>query len=291
MLRLLAANDGFYEGTYHNHVAYLPRGERPWHVWPLWLINSGYVWRVRHHVPEGHRVVELGCAGGVRYFGRRYRMVGCDVSASSLEGLAEVYSTLLQVDAVECIPLPDGSADAVVSSFFWEHVAPARKLALARECARVLRPGGKLVFLYDVETHNPLIEHYKCRDPEAYRRLFLDADGHVGYETPDENSSTFEAAGFSVLEHRGLEKTPLQPASVYDKLAAFGGRLAPLFGLGRALGTRPLFYPYTALLRLIDTAIAPLLPQRWARIALIVCEKRAVTPVSPSARPQPAPSA
>ncbi len=275
VVRLLATADPFYEDTYHNHTAYLPRGEAPWQVWPLWLINSGYLWAVRRHVPAGQCVVELGCAGGISYFGQRYQMIGCDVSASSLEALARVYTTLLQVDALHNIPLPDGSVDAVVSSYFWEHVPPARKLALARECARVLRPGGKLVFLYDVETRNPLIERYKRRDPAAYQKLFLEGDGHVGYETPRANRSTFEAAGLTVLQHHGLEKTPLQPASVYDKLAAFGGRLAPLFSLGRALGQSPLFYPYTALLRALDTAVAPRLPERWARIALVVCEKRA----------------
>jgi SAM-dependent methyltransferase len=272
--RLLGSADPFYENAYHNHTAYVPRGEAAWQVWPLWLINSGYLWQVRQHVAAGQTVVELGCAGGVKYFGQRYRMIGCDVSAASLEALAEVYSTLLQVDALQSIPLPDGSVDAVVSSYFWEHVPPARKLALARECARVLRPGGKLVFLYDVATENPLIDRYKQRDAATYQKLFLDGDGHVGYESPEANRAVFEAAGLSVLEHRGLEKTPLQPASVYDKLAGFGGRLAPVLGLGRALGRQPLFYPYTGLLRLLDTAVAPILPERWARIALIVCEKR-----------------
>jgi SAM-dependent methyltransferase len=274
VVRLVESADPFYEGTYQNHTAYLPRSEAPWHVWPLWLINSGYLWAVRRHVPPGQRVVELGCAGGVSYFGQRYRMIGCDVSAGSLEALARVYSMLLQVDALCGLPLPDQSVDAVVSSYFWEHVPPERKLALARECARVLRPGGKLVFLYDVETDNPLIAHYRRRDPATYRRLFLEGDGHVGYQTPDDNRTIFEAAGLSVLAHRGLEKTPLQPASVYDKLAAFGGRLAPLFARGRALGQSPSFYPYTAILRALDTAVAPHLPERWARIALIVCERR-----------------
>jgi SAM-dependent methyltransferase len=273
--RLLATTDPFYEDAYHNHTAYLPRGEALWQVWPLWLINSGYLWTVREHVAAARTVVELGCAGGVRYLGRRYRMIGCDVSASSLEALADVYETLLQVDALRSIPLCNESVDAVVSSCFWEHVPPERKLGLARECARVLRPGGKLVFLYDVETQNPLIERYKRRDAATYQRLFLDGDGHVGYESPEENCSVFEAAGLSVLEHRGLEKTPLQPASVYDKLAEFGGGLAPVFRLGRALGKQPLFYPYTGLLRLLDTAVGPRLPERWARIALVVCEKPA----------------
>jgi SAM-dependent methyltransferase len=273
VLRLSPADDPFYEGAYHNHVAYRPRGERPWQVWPLWLINSGYPWAVRRHVPAGARVVELGCAGGVRYFGERYTMIGCDVSRSSLERLAGVYTALIQVDAARCIPLADASLDAVVSSYFWEHVPPASKASIAAECARVLRPGGKLVFLYDVETESPLIGHYKRRAPALYRRLFIDGDGHFGYETPGANRAAFEAAGLRVLEHVGMEKTPLQSASVFSKLAEFGGRASPLFRLGKALGERPLFYPYTALVRALDTTLAPVLPERWSRIVLSVCEK------------------
>jgi SAM-dependent methyltransferase len=273
VLRLSRSDDAFYEGAYHNHVAYRPRGEAPWQIWPLWLINSGYPWAVRRHVAAGARVVELGCAGGVRYFGERYAMVGCDVSRSSLERLAGVYAALIQVDAASGIPVADASVDAVVSSYFWEHVSPPSKAALAAECARVLRPGGKLVFLYDVETESPLIERYKRRDPSLYRRLFIEGDGHVGYETPDANRAVFEAAGLRVVEHVGMEKTPFQSASVFSKLAEFGGGARGVFQLATALGQSPFFYPYTALVRSIDSAVARWLPERWARIVLCVCQK------------------
>ena len=69
--------DEFYEGAYENKTHYLPRSEKPWYVWPLWLINGCYVWTVRKFLPQGSTVVELGCAGGVSYFGQRYTMVGC----------------------------------------------------------------------------------------------------------------------------------------------------------------------------------------------------------------------
>jgi SAM-dependent methyltransferase len=273
VLHLMRDSDAFYEGHYHNHVAFLPRGEAPWQAWPLWLINSGYLWEVRRQVPAGSRVVELGCAGGVAYFGQRYRMIGCDVSRASLERTAATYATCLWADAQARIPLADGSVDAVVSSFFWEHVAPAHKPRVLSECHRVLRPGGKLVFLYDVATENPLIRRYRRSQPERYRELFIDGDGHLGYQTPAENRALFTAAGLDLVERRGLEKTPLQPASVYTKLALMAGPGSRAFRAAEALGKAPLFYPYTALLRTLDVAVAPFLPADWARIELTICEK------------------
>lgn len=71
-VRMLEETDQFCEGAYEHQVRSLPRSEKPWHIWPLWLSNSGNASRVRRHVPQGAVVVELGCAGGVNYFGRRY---------------------------------------------------------------------------------------------------------------------------------------------------------------------------------------------------------------------------
>jgi hypothetical protein len=121
--RLLDRPDDFYDGAYENQVRFLPHSEKPWHVWPLWLINSGYAWTVRRFMPEGATVVELGCASGVRYFGKRYRMVGCDLSFSSLRKL-EMYECRVQADVGSCIPFPDHSVDPVVSAYFWEHISP-----------------------------------------------------------------------------------------------------------------------------------------------------------------------
>jgi SAM-dependent methyltransferase len=269
----LEKDDPFYEGAYRNRTNFLPRSEQLWHVWPIWLINSGWVWQVRKHVPAGAAVIELGCAGGVAYFGRRYHMIGTDVSRGSLEGTAKLYRVCLQADVAACIPLPDRSVDAVVSSFFWEHIPPSRKPNILGECRRILRPGGKLVFLYDVETENPLIRRFKQNNGSLYEKLFIEGDGHLGYQRPVENLAIFQEAGFRVVEHQGMEKTWLQSPSAYTKLAQFETSGRRVLAWASRLGHRPLFYPYTALVRVIDTLICPWLPVKWARIDLVVCEK------------------
>ncbi|MBC7285896.1 methyltransferase domain-containing protein, partial [Hoeflea sp.] len=221
VVRLLGDADAFYEGAYLNQVAYVPKSERFWDALPLWLLVNGYPWMVRRHVPEGASVVELGCASGVSYFARRYRMIGCDLSHASLRALP--YQQKVQCDAGKCLPIPDASVDAVVSSYFWEHIPPDIKPAILRECRRVLKPGGKIIFLYDVETENPLIRRYKRSDPARYKTLFIDGDGHLGYERPRDNLATFRKAGFRSIVRRGMEKTWLQSPAAYMKLLQFGG--------------------------------------------------------------------
>ena len=217
---------------------------------------------VRRHVAQGSTLVELGCAGGVRYFGKRYRAIGCDLSLSSLKRL-DMYECRVQADAATCIPLPDSSVDAVVSSYFWEHIPPQLKPAMLQECQRILRPGGKIIFLYDVETRNPLIRRYKAKSQKLYSKLFIEGDGHLGYQWPSENIDAFKTAGFHVLAHRGMEKTWLQSPSVYVKLFQFGGRTQRLLALASFLGKQPWFYPYTALMRIIDAAVCIWLPDNW----------------------------
>lgn len=200
-------------------------------------------------------------------------MIGCDLSGASLEQLRGVYELLLQVDVSKRIPLADGSADAVVSSFFWEHLTPSVKAEVLAECHRVLKPSGRLVFIYDVETSNGLIATFRRRDPGLYRKLFLDGDRHVGYETPESNIRLFRAAGFEVLEQLGLEKTWLQSPSVYEKLSHYPGA-GLLHRLAKVLASAPWYYGYAAILRVIDSSIGRVLAGRWARVNLVVCEKR-----------------
>jgi SAM-dependent methyltransferase len=274
VVRMVAEMDAFYEGAYLNHVRFVPRSERPWHALPLWIISNGFLWATRRHVPLGATVVELGCAGGVAYFGSRYRMIGVDLSGGSLERASAVYNRCLQADASKPLPLASGSVDAVISSYFWEHIPPPLKPAMLAECRRILRPGGKLVFLYDVKTENPLISALRGVDESRYQREFIEQDGHLGYETPDENARTFEEAGFQVLENRGYERGWLQSSSVYEKMAVWPGMFGFVGRIARLAGRAPFVVPYMAMLRVFDETVARFRPLARSRIVLTVAQCR-----------------
>lgn len=276
----LAEPDPFYEEHYSEcqPTRFVPRSERLRHAWPLWLLRSGFYWAVRRHVPGGSRVLEVGCGSGSLYFADRYRMIGLDVASSSLVKVAEFYDTCVQAEVGRGIPLPDASVDAVVNSFLWEHIPPDRKPAVLAEWWRILRPGGRLVLLYDVASDNPLVRAMVKRDAALYHRLFIENEHHDGYQTEGYNRALFERAGFGILEHSGKEKTPLYSPWTYEKVRQFEGWPGRLARVGARFAHPRLLYPYVGLVRIVDELVGAALPMRWAVAVVTVCERPADAP-------------
>jgi len=109
---------------------------------------------VRAHLPalDGQRVLEIGCGRGgfaaalAREKGAR--VVGADFSRTAI-ALAAAHRRATTVERLDllvadigAIPHPEGAFDAVISCETVEHVPDPRRAV--RECARVLRPGGRL---------------------------------------------------------------------------------------------------------------------------------------------------
>jgi 2-polyprenyl-6-hydroxyphenyl methylase/3-demethylubiquinone-9 3-methyltransferase len=75
--------------------------------------------------------------------GRGYLHVGVDVGERAVAVAREHGVTTVRGDVLQ-VPLRDGIADVVVAGEIFEHVADLE--ALVGEIARLLRPGGTLVF-------------------------------------------------------------------------------------------------------------------------------------------------
>jgi demethylmenaquinone methyltransferase/2-methoxy-6-polyprenyl-1,4-benzoquinol methylase len=108
------------------------------------------------YLEPGARVVDLGCGTGdlCRGLGRAgLRAVGVDMAAGML-ARARTSASLVRADALQ-LPLGDASVDGAISGFALRNVVDIS--ACFRESARVIRPGGRAVFLEVSEPPNPLV--------------------------------------------------------------------------------------------------------------------------------------
>ena len=159
---------------------YAEPGRRSWAAkdptWGIWDIPESEV----HLLPEdldGRDVIELGC--GTAYVSswlarRGARVVGIDNSPKQLEtarryqaefGLA--FPVLL--GHAETLPFPDASFDLAISEYgacLW-----ADPYAWVPEASRVLRPGGRLIFLTNGVVLQLAVEERVADDPAKDRLL------------------------------------------------------------------------------------------------------------------------
>jgi ubiquinone/menaquinone biosynthesis C-methylase UbiE len=190
-------------------------GARALEAWRQDDIDWG-VW----HVPEaevsvlpdvdGLDVVELGC--GTAYVSawlakRGARPVGVDITPAQLDSARAcmretgIEFQLVEADAGET-GLPDASADLVVSEYgasIW--VEPRRWVA---EAARVLRPGGLLVFLCNSTLSILCAPDEGPTDERLHRPQF----GMYRFEWPGEQGVNFHLAHgewIDVLREQGFE--------------------------------------------------------------------------------------
>jgi demethylmenaquinone methyltransferase/2-methoxy-6-polyprenyl-1,4-benzoquinol methylase len=108
------------------------------------------------HLQPGARVVDLGCGTGdlCRVLGRAgLRAVGVDMAAGML-ARAHTSAPLVRADALQ-LPLGDGSIDGAISGFALRNVVDIG--ACFAEAARVIRPGGRAVFLEVSEPPSTLV--------------------------------------------------------------------------------------------------------------------------------------
>ncbi|HEX7522032.1 MAG TPA: ubiquinone/menaquinone biosynthesis methyltransferase [Acidimicrobiia bacterium] len=172
------------------------------------------------HLPAGSTVLDLACGTGDLcndLVTAGHRPIGVDFSAGMLAN-AHTDASLLRADATR-LPVPSRSVDGIVCGFALRNFVSLDEFF--HECARVLRPAGRMVSLDAAEPTNAVIRagnHVWFRGivPWIGARLSSDADAYrylpqsTAYlPPPGELVALIEGCGFTAV-HR----TPMLGGSV-----------------------------------------------------------------------------
>ena len=120
------------------------------------------------------RLLDIGCGTGrfldfVKQAWPRLPTLGLDMSDAYIRHakrhLSDRSRTSFVVSKAEAIPLPDSCQDAVTSIYLFHELPPKVRRGALRECARVLKPGGRLIVLDSLQRDD-------LPDYEALLQLF-----------------------------------------------------------------------------------------------------------------------
>ena len=229
---------------------YVGPGERAWArqepTWGIWRVPDSEI----HVLPEdlaGKDVIELGC--GTAYVSawlarRGVAVVGLDASpaqlatARRLQRQHRLEFPLIEADA-ERVPCRDEAFDLAISEYgacLW--AAPDRWVA---EAARILRPGGELIFLVNSVLFALCVP---AEDGATGERLLRPAFGMRRIEWPGDPGVEFHLSHgdwIRVMRHNGFEiedlievRPPESATTSYDHVTLEWARRWPCEEVWRA---------------------------------------------------------
>jgi len=112
-----------------------------------WFQRHVVAYQMAAAMVAGREVLDAGVGegyGAAMLASTAASVVGVDIEADVIDHAATAYpSVRFQTADLVSLPFPDGSFDAVVSFQVIEHLQRPREFV--SECARVLRPGGRLI--------------------------------------------------------------------------------------------------------------------------------------------------
>jgi ubiquinone/menaquinone biosynthesis C-methylase UbiE len=136
------------------------------------------------------RLLDIGCGTGrfldtFKQAWPRLPSLGLDMSQAYIRyaqcHLKRWSRTSFVVGKAEAIPVPDKSQDAVTSIFLFHELPPEVRRVAFRECARVLKPGGRLVLVDslqrgDQSDYDGLLELFPQNYHEPYFVSYTNED-------------------------------------------------------------------------------------------------------------------
>jgi SAM-dependent methyltransferase len=181
--------------------------------------STSYVDHLLQQFAPGKDVLDYGCGGGhyslaLAKYARR--VTGVDISPDSVEECrgraiaAGVDGTVsFEVGDCEHLPFDDASFDLVVESGVLHHLELGQAY---REVARVLKPGGRAIFVEAV-LHNPFFQAYRRLTPQL--RTKWESQHILGRHELLAASSHFSDISMRFFHLAGLLAVPLRGTPIF----------------------------------------------------------------------------
>lgn len=151
------------------------------------------------------KLIDIACGTGrfLRFAAEafpRMELTGSDLSQAYLEEARRhlaPYGARWQQANAESLPYPDESFDFVTSIYLFHEVPPPVRRVIAREFARLLKPGGRLVFMDSLQTGDTpdldgLLDAFPRDFHEPFYRSYI----------AENLSALFAEAGLKVIAER-----------------------------------------------------------------------------------------
>ncbi|MGA9206774.1 MAG: methyltransferase domain-containing protein [Terriglobales bacterium] len=136
------------------------------------------------------RLIDIGCGTGrfldsVKQIWPRLPVFGIDMSEAyvkyAMAHLERWSRVSLSVGNAEMLPVLDQSQDALTSIFVFHELPPKVRRIVVRECARVLKPGGRFVLVDSLQhgdqpDYDGLLDVFPQSYHEPYYRSYLTED-------------------------------------------------------------------------------------------------------------------
>lgn len=166
---------------------------------------------------RGLVLVDLACGSGaflsdLRATFPRTRLMGVDLSPSyTVKARERSGASVIQANA-ERLPFADNSVDGLTCIYLFHELPPRVRVAVAREMARVLRPGGVLAFADSLQSVD---EPDLARLLEAFPAFF-----HEPYYESYQETDLAALFGEAGLELKGQDRAFLTKAMLLEKPVA-----------------------------------------------------------------------
>jgi ubiquinone/menaquinone biosynthesis C-methylase UbiE len=167
------------------------------------------------------RLIDIGCGTGrfldfVKQAWPRLPVIGLDLSEAYVQHarrhLRHWSRVGILVGNAEMIPVPDASQDAVTSIFMFHELPPKVRRIIFKECARVLKPGGRFVLLDSIQhgdepDYDGMLERFPLNYHEPYYASYIGEDFNA----------VARSAGLTPVR---ASRSYLSKVMVFDKSAA-----------------------------------------------------------------------